>query len=644
MWASANALFSPHNELRSRFNINEKQQLESLEEKIEYLRGFLKVTEKKRNEHSEVMKLVMQIKDVVSEAGNIVRQFVVDSVKDDASYSLRDVKKEIKTLTDEVMQIYDHSMYGINGVGITELKHSSSGSGGIGGSGSSSGRHTSKLGEEKVVVGFEKEVETLIQRLDNKGVGLEIISIIGAAGGGKTTLAREVYEHPFTSHTFEIRAWVNVSQDYDYKTKKKELLIGILKSASPKKHENYEKSNEDQLGEEVHKCLMGSKYLIVMDDIWGIEAWNDIQRSFPREREGNKVLFTSRLVVQPDGVSCVPHYLAPLPNHSSWKLLTKKVFGMKGCPKELEGIGEQIAGKCQGLPLEIVAIAACCYCLPCYDFELTVGFDVIKLPHNIFKMVELRHLYTKGAVFKYHLSHISSKKAARNPSKLDSLQTLHPICPCKDCQSFLVRTPNLTKLGFRGELFSQDGVLKIPDLEFLKCLETLSLNNLGFSYKHIIPAGLKLPQTITRLTLKGTLLNWEELSILQTLPSLEVLKLLMSACEGQVWNANELEGFFQLKYLRFEWLNIVEWNASEDQFPRLEVLVMICCTSLKQIPIDFANLKELRMIKLDFCSQSAEDSAREIQEEQRNKKGDDDCLHLLSTVYRRRRQMDSSPH
>ncbi|KAH7847931.1 hypothetical protein Vadar_031757 [Vaccinium darrowii] len=512
------------------------------------------------------MKLVKQIRDVVSEAGNIVRQFVVDSVKADASYSLRDVKKEIKTLTDEVMQIYDHNTYDINGFGITELKHSSTGSGGIGGSGSSRGRHTSKLGEGKVVVGFEKEVETLIQRLDNKGVGLEIISIIGAAGGGKSTLAREVYEHPFTSHTFEIRAWVNVSHDYDAKPKKKELLIGILKSASPKKHEDededYEKSNGDQLGEEVHKCLKAG------DSISPFEG-------------------------------------------DLWRMV------------------------CLGFH-ELFFFWIPCFA-PCFaiDAALDQGRYIytIKLPHNIFKMVELRHLYSKKGIFKYHLSYISSKKATRNPSKLNSLQTLHPICPCKDCRSFLVRTPNLKKLGFYGQLFSRGGVLKLPDVAFLKCLETLSFINSGFFYKHIssLPARLKLPPTIRRLTLKHTFLKWEELSILQTLPSLEVLKLLMYACEGQVWNANELEGFFQLKYLRFEYLNIVEWNATEDQFPRLEVLVLRHCRKLKGIPIDFANLNELRKIELDWCTRSAEDSAREIQEEQRNKKGDDDCLHLLST-------------
>ncbi|KAH7865370.1 hypothetical protein Vadar_005717 [Vaccinium darrowii] len=506
---------------------NEKHQLQTLEKNIEYMRGFLKVTEKKRSEHPQVMKLVMQIKDVVSEAENIVQSFVNDVVQADASYSLRAhkdhisldleiVTKEIKILMAEVKHFYDENMYDINGVAVKKLKHSSIGSGSTG-LASSGVRHIPNSGEEKVVVGFKEEVETLIQWLDSGGEGLEIVSIIGAAGGGKTTLAKEVYQHPFTSYTFQFRAWVTVSQSYD-KTMKRNLLIRILKSEALEIHEDYEKSSEDSLGEKVHKYLKGRKYLIVMDDIWGVEAWNDIQKSFPKECKGSRVLFTSRFVVQPDGVNFTRHYMAPLPKDLSWKLLEKK-------------------------------------------------------------------------------------------------------------------TPNLRKLGLHGCETSQDGVLMIPDLEFLKVLEKLSITNflnLGerVSSSSTLPAALKLPPTITQLTLKDTLLEWEELSILQTLPSLEVLKLLANACGGEVWNTNELEGFFQLKYLRFERLEIKEWNASEDQFPRLEVLVARYCSALKAIPIDFANLYELRKIELQWCSSSVKESAMEIQEEQRKKSGDDDCLTL----------------
>ncbi|XP_058204018.1 putative late blight resistance protein homolog R1B-14 isoform X1 [Rhododendron vialii] len=646
-------------------------------------------------------------------------------------------------------------------------------------------------------------------------------------------------------------------------------------------------SSEDKLGEDTHKCLKGKKYLIVMDDIWGIEAWNDIQRSLPRECNGSKVLFTSRLLVEPNSIHCVPHCLAPLPKSCSWELLQKKVFGKKCCPPELVGIGEHIAEKCKGLPLAIVAIAGilavedktldvwegvskrlssiigknqdgcmkilelsynhlplhlkACFiyiggfpedseilvreliwlwiaegfiqqsegdksledvakdylsslidrslimvarkrslggikscrihdllrelCLkkaeednflvqiygddtfspsaakhhrlfigcqffrevslrPCtrnlrsflclnlqnsnhLPFETNLRFFVknfellrvlcfistecrgyigrgdlihlrylalqlpkdtsdfaspfsylfnletlilraqwthsywktIPLPRDIFKMVKLRHLYAKRGAFTYHLScrftDLEVGIGLEYPSsKLDSLQTLHPICPCNECRNFLVRTPNLRKLGVCGDLISDDFVLMLPDLEFLKCLETLSFTHCGFRNGAITTLSpvLKFPPTVTRLTLENTSLKWEELSILQTLPSLEVLKLSTWACRGQIWNTSELEeGFSQLKYLRLHGLEIEEWNASEDQFPSLEVLVVKYCSNLKRIPIDFANLNVLREIEVVLSSRFAEESAKEIQEERRNTRGDDDCINLLAS-------------
>ncbi|KAG5561273.1 hypothetical protein RHGRI_004340 [Rhododendron griersonianum] len=111
----------------------EKHQLKSLEEEIKYMRGFLKVTEKKRNKHSEVMNLVRHIKDVVSEAENTIELFVVQAFKQDhLSLALESVKKEIKTLKAEVKKIYDENMYDVNGVASKKLEQSFSKTEGIG--------------------------------------------------------------------------------------------------------------------------------------------------------------------------------------------------------------------------------------------------------------------------------------------------------------------------------------------------------------------------------------------------------------------------------------------------------------------------------------------------------------------------------
>ncbi|KAH7846061.1 hypothetical protein Vadar_009263 [Vaccinium darrowii] len=217
-------------------------------------------------------------------------------------------------------------------------------------------------------------------------------------------------------------------------------------------------------------------------------------------------------------------------------------------------------------------------------------------------MVRLRHLYSVEAAFKYHFS---SKETARvsfdhSSSKLDSLQTLHQMCACQKCLSFLVRTPNLRKLGLTefSLYFST-----LPGLNFLKCLETLSLD---FGY---FVERMELPLTVKRLTFKNAVVKSEAIP---NLPNLEVLKFLHIQFLGSVWNTSE-EAFPKLKYLRLCDANMEEWNASKYEFPRLEVLVLEHCRKLKQIPIDFGNLNELRKIMVMGCTQSVEGSAREIQ-------------------------------
>ncbi|KVI04066.1 Disease resistance protein [Cynara cardunculus var. scolymus] len=172
-------------------------------------------------------------------------------------------------------------------------------------------------------------------------------------GLGKTTLATKVFNDRFVVYHFRVRAWATVSQTYI----KRDFLTQILTSIGVQK--DLEETSDSQLRGKLHKQLTGKRYLIVIDDIWSIKAWDDLKLFFPNENTGSRILLTSRLNkvalhAKPHGFV---HSLPYLTKDESWELLKEKVFHGDKCPEWLIKPGMQIAEKCQGLPLSVVVMA-----------------------------------------------------------------------------------------------------------------------------------------------------------------------------------------------------------------------------------------------------------------------------------------------
>jgi hypothetical protein len=112
-----------------------------------------------------------------------------------------------------------------------------------------------------------------------------------------------------------------------------------------------------ELKELLFKCLGRKRYLIVMDDIWKAEVWDEVRSAFPDDLNGSRILITSRIKEVASHTSLTPPYFLPFLNKDeSWKLLSKKVFRGGACPPELETVGRKIAEDCCGLPLSIVVL------------------------------------------------------------------------------------------------------------------------------------------------------------------------------------------------------------------------------------------------------------------------------------------------
>ncbi|KAH0681834.1 hypothetical protein KY289_019586 [Solanum tuberosum] len=205
----------------------------------------------------------------------------------------------------------------------------------------------------EVTVGHEEDEARIIgQLLDEHESELDVISIVGMPGLGKTTLANKVYNNTLVASHFNVRAKCTVSQKYN----KSKVLREILQQVT----DSEEKVSEDDLAEKLRRALLDKRYLIVLDDVWDIATGEMLIACFPKLKRGNRIILTSRSSKVGLQVKCHsdPLHLQLLTPKKSWDLFEKRVFGEQGsCPAELSEVGHQIVEKCKGLPLAIVLIA-----------------------------------------------------------------------------------------------------------------------------------------------------------------------------------------------------------------------------------------------------------------------------------------------
>ncbi|KAL0414108.1 UNVERIFIED_CONTAM: putative disease resistance protein [Sesamum radiatum] len=204
------------------------------------------------------------------------------------------------------------------------------------------------------MVGLDDEIHEIMNLLIRRGSSeRKIVSLVGMAGIGKTTLSREVYEHPLVLSQFDFRVWLTVGPKFSFD----EIMLDILAKLNFDIARIYGYGQE-VLGNYIKKSLQGRKYFMVLDDIWNTQVWHELKKFIPDNRNGSVIMLTTRLLeVAKNANSYAVHSKRFLNRKESWHLLCEKVFDKEFCPSQLEEAGKKIAENCEGLPLAIIAIS-----------------------------------------------------------------------------------------------------------------------------------------------------------------------------------------------------------------------------------------------------------------------------------------------
>ncbi|XVF83760.1 hypothetical protein PTKIN_Ptkin16aG0518300 [Pterospermum kingtungense] len=300
-----------------------RDDVERLKAELERMNSVLKDADCNQEQTQLVRTLVRQIRDLAYEAEDVIDSFILHRVAHQGFTSiftkpsyLHKTGMKIKAIQTRLEDIskslpaYDHISGGEGSSSATMMLQQRF-------------RKSFSYVEEEDVVSVDGLTRKVLAQLmmEEENRPHVVVSIVGMGGIGKTTLAKRIYNHLDVKRHFDCSFWPFISQ----KCMPREVFYDVLiKVLSPSKEEREEigKLKEDELVKRVFDVLKEKQYLIVLDDIWRSEDWN---------------------------------------NTDSWRLFKKKVLPgntieSEARLREFEILGREMVKKCGGLPLAIVAL------------------------------------------------------------------------------------------------------------------------------------------------------------------------------------------------------------------------------------------------------------------------------------------------
>ncbi|KAK9001646.1 hypothetical protein V6N11_083425 [Hibiscus sabdariffa] len=133
------------------------------------------------------------------------------------------------------------------------------------------------------LVGIDKAQGELLGWLMDQELQKAVISVVGMGGLGKTTFVANTFNKQVVKQHFDCCAWITVSRQYVvtelFMSMIKELYGNLKEKVDPVI--NLDSMSYRELLAALVNFLQPRRYLIVIDDVWSTNFWQDINIALP---------------------------------------------------------------------------------------------------------------------------------------------------------------------------------------------------------------------------------------------------------------------------------------------------------------------------------------------------------------------------
>jgi len=331
--------------------------LKILKRKLVSINAVVDDAEQKQFTNAYVKAWLDEVRDVLLDTEDLLDEIDYEFSKSATELEYQSSASKVRSLESKLKEVLDDLESLLNQKDDLGLKNA-------GGVGSELGNkvlrknESSSLVAEDVIYGRDEDKKIILDWLtsDNSNHNqLSILSIVGMAGMGKTTLAQHVYNDPKMKEArFDEKAWVCISDEFDVLKVSKAIIGAFTKS------KDYSEDLE-MVHRKLKEKLTGRKFLLVLDDVWNEDRvqWKSVQTPLKYGARGSKILITTRsnkvaFTMESNDI----HQLKQLHKDHSWQVFAKHAFqdDTSKSNSVLEEIGMKIVEKCQGLPLALETV------------------------------------------------------------------------------------------------------------------------------------------------------------------------------------------------------------------------------------------------------------------------------------------------